>query len=528
MRKGFTLIEVVVGTSLLLLLGAALTALLARSETTARSSEAAEAAALFARTMILQAQNSPPDWLPQTEGTPVALTRSQIASILNQVPYTTYASPDLYEVRVTRNPPTPQGFSNFTAEVCVRSVTRPVCVSTDLFLAASSVHVPPPQGAPVPPPSGRAVVFLSITGPDGGTANVSLAGQTYTRFGLYTQEVSPGTVTLTAEDTDDGRYTYTASPRRESATVSAGTSRSFYVTYTCATGAATFSVIPPPGVQSLSQGTVTLEPGGTDISRGGLVPYLAPQRYTVNARDIRSGSYTYSPRVSPDSNFAVAPCQTQNVTVAYAPVTGALRINISKPQGMSASAQVRVTGPDRSLPVTVRESITLENLAPGRYSISPQDILDNGVRFRGTASPQNPTVRAGETATVQVDYAPASTNPPPGTGGGWGAIIITVSGLPRNASAVVSVSARFVSGSHAGYSFFATNGTYTVAALGGRVFERGWYYVSGMPYEDFTSWGCRPVYEATVSPAQFLLEPYDTKHVTVTYRLTRRAGTCPP
>jgi prepilin-type N-terminal cleavage/methylation domain len=245
MRKGFTLVEVIVATSLVLLVGTALTTLLVRSETTARSSEAAEAAALFTRTLALQARNAPPDWLPQRENTSVTLTRDQIAGVLNQTPSTTYASPDLYQVRVTRNPPTPQGLASFTAEVCVRPSAQPVCVTTDFFLPTSSAYVPPPQsGPPVPPPSGRAVVLLSITGPSGGVANVSLGGQTYTRFGLYTQEVSPGTITLTAQDTADGRYTYEASPKTDSATLSAGTSRSFSVTYTCATGAADFTISP--------------------------------------------------------------------------------------------------------------------------------------------------------------------------------------------------------------------------------------------------------------------------------------------
>jgi len=409
MRKGFTLVEVIVATGLVLLVGAALTTLLMRSETTARSSEAAEAAALFARTLALQARTAPPSWLPQQENTSVTLTQAQIAGVLNQTPSTTYASPDLYQVRVTRNPPTPQGLASFTAEVCVRPSAQPVCVTANFFLPTSSAYIPPPQsGPPVPPPSGRAVVLLSITGPSGGVANVSLGGQTYTRFGLYTQEVSPGAVTLTAQDTADGRYTYEASPKTESATLSAGTSRSFSVTYTCATGAADFTIIPPPGSQSLPSGTVTLQPGNTDVSRGGLVPYLSPQQYTVNARDVRSGSYTYSATVSPSSSFTVTPCQTQSLTVAYAPVTGALQVNISKPQGMSAAPQVKVTGPDPSLPKTLTQTTTLQNLVPGQYGISPQDVLDDGVRFQGTASPANPTVQAGQTATSQVTYAPVS------------------------------------------------------------------------------------------------------------------------
>jgi type II secretory pathway pseudopilin PulG len=510
MRKGFTLVEVVVAAGLLLLVGTALTTLLVRSETTARSSEAAEAAALFARTMALQAQNAPPDWLPQAEGVPVALTQAQIASILNQVPRTTFTSPDLYQVRVTRNPPTPEGLTNFTAEVCVRSVTEPVCVTTDLFLAASSVHVPPPREAPVPPPSGRAVVTLSITGPDGGVANVSLAGRTYTRFGLYTQEVSPGTVTLTAEDTADGRYTYTANPRRETATVSAGTSRSFSVAYTCTTGAATFAVIPPPESQGLSPGTVTLEPGGTDISRGGLVPYLAPRSYTVSARDVRSGSYTYAPRVSPSSGFTVAPCQTQNVTVAYAPVTGALRVEVSKPQGMSANPQVRVTGPDPSLPVVLTGSATLENLAAGQYSISPQDIVEGGVRFRGTASPGNVTVQAGETAVVRVDYARDSDGGG-GHGSGGGTLVIAVTGLPHNASAVVNVVGPYW---RDGRTFIWSNGTYVLTNL-----DRGRYVISGLRYiVPPPPVYCRPVYDAGSVDA--MVETGRTTGVTLAYRLT--------
>jgi type II secretory pathway pseudopilin PulG len=409
MRKGFTLVEVIVATSLMLLVGTTLTTLLVRSETTARSSEAAEAAALFARTLALQARNAPPDWLPRQENASVALTRAQIAGVLSQTPSTTYASPDLYQVRVTRNPPTPQGLASFTAEVCVRPSAQRVCVTTDFFLPTSSAYVPPPEsGPPVPPPSGRAVVLLSITGPSGGVANVSLGGQTYTRFGLYTQEASPGTITLIAQDTADGRYTYEASPRADSATLSAGTSRSFSVTYTCATGAADFTVIPPPGSQSLPSGTVTLQPGDADVSRGGLVPYLSPRQYTVNARDVRTGSYTYSATVSPSSSFTVTSCQTQSLTVAYAPVTGALRVDISKPQGMSANPQVRVTGPDPSLPRTLTQTTLLQNLVPGQYSVSPQDVLDDGVRFRGTASPANPTVQAGQTATSQVTYAPVS------------------------------------------------------------------------------------------------------------------------
>jgi len=411
MRKGFALIEVIIATGLVLLVGASLTTLLIRSETSARTSEAAEAATLFARTMVLQVRDALPEWLPSADNSTTTLTQNQIANILGQMPRVTFSSPDLYDAQVTRTS-TAGGLANFTARVCVRQGGQPVCVTTNFHAPASSAYVPPSEGAPTPPPSGRAVVTLSITGPDGGTADVTLSDQngpvrTYTSYGVYTQEVAPGGVWVTARNTANNRYTYLADPRSVATTLIAGTSRSISVAYTCATGAADFTVIPPRG-QSLPSGTVTLQPGNTDVSRGGLVPYLPPQQYTVNAQDVRSGGYTYSATVSPSPSFTVTPCQTQSLTVAYEAVTGALRVEISKPQGMSADPQVRVTGPDPSLPRTLTRTATLENLVPGQYAISPEDVLDDGVRFRGSASPANPTVQAGQTATSQVTYAPVS------------------------------------------------------------------------------------------------------------------------
>jgi len=408
MRKGFTLVEVVVAVGLVLLVGASLTSLIVRSERGARSSEAGEAAALFARTLILQAREAPPAWLPKQEGESVNLSADQIQEVLNNVPSITYTDPSLYEVRVTRVASSQPGASQYEAQVCLKPGGEPVCVVSGFFLAASSAYVPPPDLAPTPPPSGRAVILLSISGPDGGLADVSAGSATYTRYGLYTQEVSPGTVTVTARDTADGRYTYQASPRTQTATLSAGQSKSFSIAYTCVTGAADFSVVPPPGVEALPSGTVTLNPSGTDASKGGLVPYLAPGNYTVNAKSVRSGPYTYDATVYPSKTFTVSACATSDLTVAYQAVTGALRVEIDTLPGMTLSPSVQVFGPDPSLPKTLSATTTLENLVPGGYTVSPRDILDAGVRFRGQASPANPTVQAGQTTVSKVVYAPVS------------------------------------------------------------------------------------------------------------------------
>lgn len=408
MRKGFTLVEVVVAVGLVLLVGASLTSLIVRSERGARSSEAGEAAALFARTLVLQAREAPPVWLPEEEGESVNLSADQIQEVLNNVPSITYTDPSLYEVQVTRVASSQPGASQYEAKVCLKPGGEPVCVASRFFLAASSAYVPPPDREPTPPPSGRAVILLSISGPDGGLADVSAGSATYTRYGLYTQEVSPGTVTVTARDTADGRYTYQANPHTQTATLSAGQSKSFSIAYTCVTGAADFSVVPPPGVEALPSRTITLNPSGTDASKGGLVPYLAPGNYTVDAKSVRSGSYTYDATVYPSKTFTVSACATSDLTVAYRAVTGALRVEVSTPSGMTLSPSVQVFGPDPSLPKTLSATTTLENLVPGGYTVSPRDVLDTGVRFRGQASPANPTVQAGQTTVSKVVYAPVS------------------------------------------------------------------------------------------------------------------------
>ncbi len=47
-------------------------------------------------------------------------------------------------------------------------------------------------------------------------------------------------------------------------------------------------------------------------------------------------------------------------------------------------------------------------LVPGRYTLTPEDVLDSGVRFPGQASPPSPSVQAAETATASVSYVPVS------------------------------------------------------------------------------------------------------------------------
>ncbi len=68
---------------------------------------------------------------------------------------------------------------------------------------------------------------------------------------------------------------------------------------------------------------------------------------------------------------------------------------VNKAAGMAGSPTVRVSGPGLPSGKDITGTTTLENLVPGTYAVAPQDLLEDGVRFRGTASPANPAVEAG-------------------------------------------------------------------------------------------------------------------------------------
>jgi len=365
MRGGFTLIEVMVAIALLLLVGAVLTALLVRSEAAARSSEAAEAAILFARTMALQAQNTPPDWLPQTEGTSVTLTRAQIASILNGMPEKTFTSPDLYEVRVTRNSTTPQGLANLTIEVCIRIATGPVCVTVDLFLAASSAQVLLPQKSPIPPPSGRGVPLLPATGPNEGQARVPLAGQTCIRFDLYSQEVLPDAITFT-EESADGLYTRAGRPKGERATQ--------------------------------SDTLLAFDGAGQGTAR-----YLKPCTHVLVPENANSGGYVYA----------------LTSTAAFASVTaGGLATHSITHTRLGKTVKVAVSGslagmtPDAALalpngsPSTVNQvgGTTFRGMSGGTYRLTARDVTVNGITYWPALSRTSGALTSGGNPSFWVTY----------------------------------------------------------------------------------------------------------------------------
>jgi len=356
-----------------------------------------------------------------------------------------------------------------------------------------------------PAPPGKGAVKLSVIGPSNASSgvrpDVALGGERITEFGVRIIRLDPGTYTLTARSVVDDRYSYDPSPSSETISLRAGEGVDKTVTYTCATGAAQATIVPPEGL-AVRDGTVKLQSGSftQDVpGSGGIIPRLSPGTWAVTAQSIRYLWYTYDPQITPTS-FQLSPCETKPFTVAYRPVTGALRVVVNRDGTMTSAPSVKVSGP--GLLRYISSTTLFENITPGAYAVEPQDVLEDGVRFRGTATPPDPTVNAGPPEAVStVQYAPVS---------GKLTVRVVAAGNgepPQNAHPAprVSISGpQGFSASIASYGDFAypdrTPGTYSILAqaVAGRYYT---YVPTPASTTEELQAGERPLVEVRYAPA---------------------------
>ena len=135
-----------------------------------------------------------------------------------------------------------------------------------------------------------------------------------------------------------------------------------------------------------------------------------------------------------------------------APTTGSLQITIS---GLSVPATIGVRG--AGFTQTVTASTTLENLAPGTYTISAPEVTIAGARYAPDSPLSSVVVVASATPTEKsVAYVVAAHR-----------LVVTVSGLPTGASAQVHIAGpqsfnRFITATDT--VWVALAGTYTITA----------------------------------------------------------------
>ncbi len=129
-----------------------------------------------------------------------------------------------------------------------------------------------------------------------------------------------------------------------------------------------------------------LSPGSHDVSLAGLAANCAVEGANPVSVTITAGEVT-------ELEFAVQCSAT----------TGSLRVTVTGlPAGVGAL--VTVTGPG-SFSEEVAATLTLEDLAPGEYTVSAANVNSGGATYSSTPADRSVTVAAGATAQVTVTYA---------------------------------------------------------------------------------------------------------------------------
>lgn len=159
---------------------------------------------------------------------------------------------------------------------------------------------------------------------------------------------------------------------------------------------------------------------------------LTPGTYAVAAASVSSEGITYEASVS-GSPAAVPAGGLATATVTYAAAStadGSLTVNVAGlPDGVAAD--VRVTGPD-GFDEAVSATTTFASVAPGVYTVTAEGVDDGGDEYGATVAGSPATVPAGGAAAALVSYA--FLDP-----GAFGALAVTITGLPTGVDADVSV-----------------------------------------------------------------------------------------
>jgi hypothetical protein len=287
----------------------------------------------------------------------------------------------------------------------------PLLVSVSYVPAQSIVGVTV-SGLP-----GGASAVITLRQPSGGDVDVSATSRVTGAAGQWS---------ITAGNVKAGGFTYVPTPRTADGVVQPGDSLGFQVQHALATGAIAVAVSGLPAGASASY-TVT-GPSGTTRSATSSATFtdLEPGLYTIAAPSVDASGGRFRPIQSTVQVVVTPSLVATPAAISYAPVTSTLVLSVSgAPSG--ASEMVRVLGPNGYIRAA-SGSTTLAGLAPGTYAIAAMDIVQPVATWRASPATVQRTLEGDATDSVTLAYAVAT-----------GSIAVTVSGLPSNATALVTV-----------------------------------------------------------------------------------------
>lgn len=287
--------------------------------------------------------------------------------------------------------------------------------------AVNNASLGPGQGARAvvsyQPVSGA--VSVQVSAPQDTSVSATLSGPSGTysvrESGLFPY-LKPGSYTLSAPSTSCGDYQCKARIEGSPAQVAPGQTQSLTLTYGYASGNLKVQI------QGLSGGAavVVRGPAGYERNLSGTTHLtdLAPGEYTLTPQEVRSGGYTYR---AGETRVSVQAGQTAQATLTYAPVTGRLKVVVSA----SGPASGQVLQGSRVLQSFGASGGEWE-LDPGPYRVQPLAYTQDDIRYEASAA--GVEVRPGQTATVNLAYAPATA-----------LLDFAVTGLPQGILAAASL-----------------------------------------------------------------------------------------
>ena len=386
LKRGFTLVEVLVAAGIALLVASYVGRLALSSREVAEQGQRQTQAAQILARLGKEAQRGNPQVVPASG------TRTLETAFLSDL---MGRGVDGYRAEV-RASASPNGLRDYALRVCW----------ADGCVEGSTQGPPPLAGVAGNPPAqvqlGQGVLEVLVEGQVDTPPDVHVTGastQRVQRWGLTRLENLPaGSYTVTALGIRTERYSYEA-PAVGSADLGAGQGARAVVRYQPVTGAVSVQVTAPPDT-SVSA-TLSGPSGSYSVRASGLFPYLRPGTYTLSAPSVPCGEYRCQARIE-GSPAQVAAGQTQSLTLAYGYASGNLEVLI---QGLSGGATVLVQGP-AGYQRTLSASTRLSDLAPGEYTLTAREVRSGGYTYRaGQARVQ---VQAGQTAQATLTYAPTT------------------------------------------------------------------------------------------------------------------------
>ncbi|MGV3709819.1 MAG: hypothetical protein ACO1Q7_13375 [Gemmatimonas sp.] len=252
---------------------------------------------------------------------------------------------------------------------------------------------------------GGAQGAITVTGP-GGFNRAVTATTTIT-------DLTPGVYNVKVDSVQHAGVTYRSTTSTQQITVGASlVAAPSVIAYSSAVANLTIGVTGAPvGTTNMIEVT---GPGGFNRFVSGTTTFsnVAPGQYTIVASPvIMPGGIRYegSPTtVVRTLSFGVS----DSVGITYARAGGKVAVTVlGLPMG--ANAAITMTGNGTTTPIT--GSITLDNVAPGTYTLSALPVISGGTTYNPPPS-ATITVTTGNTEVVSLAYSTAGT-PPVGGGG---------------------------------------------------------------------------------------------------------------